>query len=460
MCGDLTIQQQWLPPAQTCGKRGELWTGGRPTPGQQQPATRPEEVTQTLKRQLRTSQQMGEARDAETVQRPPLPEDLEDSCSELSDDFPPEDNEDFALSCVNAQGVGDRLRMDVFSALLEKSNVLVVLESHLTHGRMDTATHYGLNFPHYYSSREDPTPHVGEVTFFISKTLSPQELPTSTHLGPLCAAVRMSVPNLEKKEGTLQTVHLVGAYIPPTTSLRYSSSSTTPIWEAIEAYLLQVPKGEFRILCGDFNAHIRTETPKIAFPRPDVAAMPVKRRATTFLPLHRQSRDLRPVNTAGKQLMETASTLHLALLNGTYIPQAWRAVKEGDQNLRSETPSLSTAALPPDLEKVLPLLWSAIWSPDPSLQEFTYFRKRGVSGVDYALIDSDLLPFLKSFTIRRDREVGPDHTILRWTLHKPAKRTESLSSQLTRVAPAAELNHPTTPENRPPTNHPLETQTL
>uniref|UniRef100_A0A0G4I1V0 Uncharacterized protein n=1 Tax=Chromera velia CCMP2878 TaxID=1169474 RepID=A0A0G4I1V0_9ALVE len=107
-----------------------------------------------------------------------------------------------------------------------------------------------------------------------------------------------------------------------------------------------------------------------------------------WLRLERYSKDGRRVDENGEELLDLCEGEQMVLLPGL------RLQRGAENGLPFKAPT-------------------GLRQPDPTYQENTYFRAEGgISTIDYIALDVGLLPRLGSFTIRRDRQIGIDHTIL------------------------------------------------
>uniref|UniRef100_A0A0G4I8Q2 Endonuclease/exonuclease/phosphatase domain-containing protein n=1 Tax=Chromera velia CCMP2878 TaxID=1169474 RepID=A0A0G4I8Q2_9ALVE len=107
-----------------------------------------------------------------------------------------------------------------------------------------------------------------------------------------------------------------------------------------------------------------------------------------WLRLKRHSKDGRRVDENGEELLNLCEGEQMVLLPGLHLQ------REAEKGLPFKAPT-------------------GLRQPDPTYRENTYFRAEGgISTIDYIALDVGLLPRLGSFTIRRDRQIGIDHTIL------------------------------------------------
>uniref|UniRef100_A0A0G4H9D1 Endonuclease/exonuclease/phosphatase domain-containing protein n=1 Tax=Chromera velia CCMP2878 TaxID=1169474 RepID=A0A0G4H9D1_9ALVE len=228
---------------------------------------------------------------------------------------------------------------------------------------------------------------------------------------------------------------IVGAYIPTSSAQRYVGISSDALWDGIQGVLIS-SQADFRVLCGDFNAYTANLYTKVPLPSlSDNAPMPhasdyialagkeQRLGPSLYIQIQRDSRDRRRPNLQGRTLIDRASECELTILNGARLipavqpplpsclppnPPAIDGAPISGQSC--EHPSVTQRS--PEESREDPLLGSALWDPCPLSAEHTYFQEAGVSVVDYMFVSTNLLLFLHSFSIRRDREIAPDHTLL------------------------------------------------
>uniref|UniRef100_A0A0G4GIT1 Endonuclease/exonuclease/phosphatase domain-containing protein n=1 Tax=Chromera velia CCMP2878 TaxID=1169474 RepID=A0A0G4GIT1_9ALVE len=369
------------------------------------------------------------------------------SCSELSDGFSVFDSWMLAILCVNVCGLSDRLQCPRFRDLLDCTDILVCTEMRMLSEELHLNTHWCLNFPHYHETADDPTRFMGGVAFFVNKQLCPEVL-RSNAIGPSCASLRFPAPaelaqipanplcdKAPVTEARMFTI--VGAYFPTSSAERYAGVSSDALWDGIQGVLIS-SQADFRVLYGDFNAHMANLCTKVPLPSlSDNAPMPHasdhialagrEQRSgpsqSLYIQIQRDSRDRRRPDPQGKTLIDRASECELTILNGARLIPAVQPplpsclppnppAIDGAPILGQSCEHPSMTQRSPEESREDPLLGSALWDPCPSSAEHTYFREAEVSVVDYMFISTNLLPLLRSFSIRRDREIALDHTLL------------------------------------------------
>uniref|UniRef100_A0A0G4HQD5 Endonuclease/exonuclease/phosphatase domain-containing protein n=1 Tax=Chromera velia CCMP2878 TaxID=1169474 RepID=A0A0G4HQD5_9ALVE len=191
-------------------------------------------------------------------------------------------------------------------------------------------------FPDVESRREFLSAALGGRVEFFGETalrakfwfLAPAEL-VQIPATPLCDEASVT---------EAQMFTIVGVYFPTSSAQRYAGSSSDALWDGIQGVLMSSP-ADFRVLCGDFNAHTANLCTKVPLPSlldklnasmphtSDHIALAGREQRlgpSLYIQIQRDNRDHRRPDPQGRTLIDRASECELSILNGARLIPAVR----------------------------------------------------------------------------------------------------------------------------------------